>query len=94
MDGKGVGAPPRTVDIGLPKGFGALLLDFTSRAVPSVVRELFLEEEKRLSSRKNELGVAVNALQNLSANFMGFFRRHLKFSGATFGSSSISAALA
>src|ERR1017187_7511037 len=83
-----------------------------------VVSEMFFDEEKLLSSRENELGVAINALQNpvrrkkpmefadrvlncspavktnsvlqsmhfktLSANSMGFFRRHLKSQSVAF----------
>jgi hypothetical protein len=46
---------------------------------------MFFAEEKLLSGRENELGVAINALQNLSANSMGFSRRHLKSKSVAFG---------
>src|ERR1019366_4254720 len=42
----------------------SLTLNLASIAAFSVVFELFFTEEKLLSSRENELGVAINALQN------------------------------
>ena len=52
---------PRAGNVCLPDGFGAMLLGLTSLAVLWVLCELFLVEEKLFSSRKNELGIAVNA---------------------------------
>src|ERR1035437_3733073 len=46
-------------------------LGFASLAAFWVVFELFFEEEELLSSRENELGVAINALQNPVRKFHG-----------------------
>jgi hypothetical protein len=46
-------------------------LDLTSFAASWVVLEFFFAKEELLSSRENELGVTVNALQNLVLKFHG-----------------------
>ena len=46
-------------------------LGFTFFAAFWVVFELFFEEEELLSSRENELGAAINALQNPVRKFHG-----------------------
>ena len=48
-------------------------LGLTFFAASWVVLEFFFVEEELLSSRENELGVAVNALQNPVCKFHGFF---------------------
>ena len=59
-----------------------------------VVSEMFFDEEKLLSSRENELGVAINALQNPVRKFHGLLsaaseipecRVRAKFHGARMG---------
>ena len=64
----------RTRDRSLTENLGAggvALLGFTDLAAFWVVYELFLVEEELLSSRENELGIAVNARQNLVSKFHG-----------------------
>jgi hypothetical protein len=72
----------------------SLTLNLASIAAFWVVFELFFTEEKLLSSRENELGVAINALQNPVRIFHGLLsaasetqdcRVRVKFHGARMG---------
>ena len=74
--------------------FLLLQLNLSSIAAFWVVYELFFAEEKLLSSRENELGVAINALQNPVCKFHGLLsaasetpkcRVRVKFHGARMG---------
>jgi hypothetical protein len=69
-------------------------LDLAFLAAFWIVFELFFEEEKLLSSRENELDVAINALQNPVRKFHGLLsaaseipecRGPVKFHGARMG---------